>query len=42
MLQVFRLAVYQKEALTQVPSREYCDTFKNTYFEDHLRTAAEY
>ena len=30
----------KKETSTQVFSCEYCDTFKNTYFEEHLRTAA--
>ena len=31
---------YKKEAPTQVFSCEYCETFKKTYFVDHLRTAA--
>ena len=30
---------YQKEALTQVLSCEYCETFKSTCFEQHLWTA---
>ena len=30
----------KKETLTQVFSREFCETFKNTYFEEHLQTAA--
>ena len=29
-----------KKTPTQVFSREYCEIFKNTYFEEHLRTAA--
>ena len=29
-----------KKTLTQVFSCEYCEIFKNTYFEEHLRTAA--
>ena len=29
-----------KETPTQVFFREYCVTYKNTYFEEHLRTAA--
>ena len=29
-----------KEIPTQVLSCEYCEIFKNTYFEEHLRTAA--
>ena len=28
------------ETPTQVFSCEYCEIFKNTYFEEHLRTAA--
>ena len=30
----------QKETSTQAFSFEYCEIFKNTYFEEHLRTAA--
>ena len=30
----------KKEILTQVFSCEYCKNFMNTYFEEHLRTAA--
>ena len=30
----------QKETPAQVFSNEYCETFKNTYFEEQLRTAA--
>ena len=33
-------AVYQKVTLTQVFSCEYCEIFKNTYFKEHLQTAA--
>ena len=29
-----------KETPTQVFSCEYCEIFKNTYFEEHLQTAA--
>ena len=32
--------VYNKVLPTQVFSCEYCKIFKNTYFEEHLRTAA--
>ena len=38
-LQAFRHAIYEKETVTQVFSYEYCEIFKNTYFEKHLRTA---
>ena len=31
---------YQKDTLTQVLSSEYCEVFKNTYFEKYLQTAA--
>ena len=31
---------YKKETLTQVFSCEYCKTFENTYFKEHLRTMA--
>ena len=31
---------YQKDTPTQVLSSEYCEVFKNTYFEKHLLTAA--
>ena len=30
---------FKKEAPTQVPSHEYSKIFKNTYFQEHLRTA---
>ena len=30
---------FQKETLTQVFSCEYCEIFKDTYFEEHLRMA---
>ena len=32
--------IREKETQTQVPTREYCEIFKNTYFEEHLQTAA--
>ena len=32
--------LYNKVLPTQVFSGEYCKIFKNTYFEEHLRTAA--
>ena len=35
-----KLQLYEKEILTHVFSREYCENFKNTYFEEHLRKAA--
>ena len=34
------LKLSQKDTPTQVFSSEYCETFENTYFEEHLRTAA--
>ena len=34
------LQLYQKQTPTQVFSCEYCEIFTNTYFEEHLRTAA--
>ena len=34
------LQLYQKQTPTQVLSCEYCEIFKNTYFEEHLQTAA--
>ena len=34
------LQLYEKETPTQVLCCEYCEIFKNTYFEEHLRTAA--
>ena len=39
-LQAFNLQVFKKETPTKVLSCEVCETFKNTYFEEHLRTAA--
>ena len=33
-------ATLLKKTLTQVFSYEHCEIFKNTYFEEHLRTAA--
>ena len=33
-------SLYKKVVPTQVFSCEYCETFKNTYFEEHLRTTA--
>ena len=38
-LQAFRHAIYEKETVTQVLTYEYCEIFKNTYFETHLRRA---
>ena len=32
--------LYQKETPTQVFFCEYCEIFKSTYFEEHLRTVA--
>ena len=34
------LQLYKKETPTQMFSREYCQDSKNTYFEEHLQTAA--
>ena len=34
------LAILLKETPTQVLCCEYCEIFKNTYFEEHLGTAA--
>ena len=34
------LQLYQKKTPTQLFSCEYCGTFKNTYFEEHLRMRA--
>ena len=34
------LQLYYKETPTQVFSCEYCEISWNTYFEEHLRTAA--
>ena len=31
------MQIYEKETLTQVFFREYCEFFKNTYYEEHLR-----
>ena len=39
-LQVFRSETLSKETLTQVFSCEYWENFINTYFEEHLGTAA--
>ena len=36
------LLFYQKEIPTLIFSCEYCEIFKNTYFEEHLRTTASY
>ena len=35
-----KMQLYQKESPTQVFSCEICEISKNTYFEEHLRTAA--
>ena len=32
--------IYEKENPPQVFSCKYCEIFKNTYFEEHLETAA--
>ena len=37
---VVGLQLYQKETPTQVFFGEYCEIFKNLYFEKHLRTTA--
>ena len=34
------LQLYSKQTPTQVFPWEYCETFKNKYFEEHLLTAA--
>ena len=34
------LQLYYKQTLTQVLSCEICEVYKNTYFEEHLRTTA--
>ena len=34
------LQLHLKETPTEVFSSEYCEIFKNTYFEEHLLTAA--
>ena len=34
------LQVYRKETLRQMFSCEYCEIYKNTYFEEYLRAAA--
>ena len=39
-LQSFRPSIFLKENPAQVFSYEYCKIFKNTYSEEHLRTAA--
>ena len=40
MLQALRTATLLKKTLTQVFSCEYCEIFKNTYYEELLGTAA--
>ena len=40
MLRTSGLKIYEKNIPTQVLSCEYCEIFKNIYFEKHLRTAA--
>ena len=37
---VAELQPYQEETPTRMFSSEYCKIFKNTYFEEHLLTAA--
>ena len=32
--------LFKKETPTQIFSYEYCEIFKSTYFDEHLRTAA--
>ena len=39
-MQALGQQLYLKETPTQVLSREICEIFKNTYFEEHLRTTA--
>ena len=39
-MQALGQQLYLKETPTQVLSREICKIFKNTYFEEHLRTTA--
>ena len=34
--------LYQKETPTQVFSCKICKTFKNTYFEEHMRTTSAF
>ena len=40
MLQAFTLQAFYKETPTQVLSCEVWETFKNTYFEEHLKTTS--
>ena len=40
MLKLLGLQLSQRENLTRVFSCEYCELFKNMYFEKHLRTMA--
>ena len=37
---VLDLKLYQDETLKQLLFCEYCKTFKNIYFDEHLRTSA--
>ena len=37
---LLNLGVFIIKTLQHMFSREYCEIFKNTYFEKHLRTAA--
>ena len=37
---IWGLATLSKRDSTKVFSNEYCENFKNTYFEEHLRTTA--
>ena len=39
-MEVKDLQLYQKETSAQAFSPEYCEVFKNTYFEEHLLTVA--
>ena len=39
-LQTFSKQIFKKETLTQALSSEVCETFKKTYFKEHLQTTA--
>ena len=38
----FKISQYQKETPTLAFSPEYCENLKNTFFEEHLLTAASH
>ena len=40
LIKLQALRLHEKEIPTQVFSCEYCEIFKDTYFEEHLRTTA--